>query len=493
MSRRHGRGPLIPVTRRATAPNENLLLLAAAEKLHHEGHVQAAFNGYFDLMLRYGPTSAIGNRAGFLASIALYHQHHLSAAIGLLLEVIGPRADTPRWRNAEYHYNLGIFYHAAQQPERAAEHYRIALALKPDMAAAENNLANALRETGDTETAQLCYDRLLSRNPTDPEARYNLAYITLLRGLLDRGFDLYEDRWRCVGYVAEYRRGDVTSQRIPIDAPPCTLFVHQEQGLGDTLQLLRYLPRLLERGHTVIFEAPIELGDWLPALERPGLTVITRGTPIPPHDYHLPMMSLAHYCGTRTEADIPPVLAPAVRRPSPLYTEVGDTRPVIGLCWAGNAKHRNDHHRSTRLADLAPLLERHHTRFVSLQVGPRGVELMRELPNLPLGVNSEIVDCSAQLGRFEDTAALVQQCAAVVSVDTSILHLAGTLGVPTFGLTSWLSEWRWQLDRLDSPWYPSVTLVRQPRLGDWPAAALEARQRIDTLLEAPLPPVQAAA
>jgi Tfp pilus assembly protein PilF len=471
----------IPPTKRSAPPNASPMVLAAAEQLHREGQIQAAFNGYFDLMVRYGPGTPIGNRAGFLAAIALYQQHHYTAAITLMLEVMGTDPSSSRWQNAELHYNLGIFYHASQQPARAIESYRTALALKPDMAAAENNMANALREVGETELAELCYSRLLNRNPDDPEARYNLAYITLMRGMLAKGFSLYEDRWRCVGYIAEYKRADVTSPRINYDnRQPCRLFVHQEQGIGDTLQFLRYLPRLVEMGHEVIFEAPIELGGWLErALHVDGVTVITRGTPIPAHDYHLPMMSLAYFVGTLEESDIPPVVRPGVTRPSPLWSDPGDTRPIIGVCWAGNAKHRNDHHRSTRLVDLAPLFAREDTRFVSLQVGARGAELMRELPNLTLGRGSEFIECSAQLSDFEATAALVQSCTAVVSVDTSILHLAGTLGVRTLALTSWLSEWRWQLDRTDSPWYPTVEVVRQPTLGDWSATAEQARRLLE--------------
>ena len=478
---RRGNLSLIPWTRRAAPPkNHDLLLLAAAEELQRGGQFRAAFTGYFDLMLRHGPSSNIGNRAGFLASLALFQMRQYAPAIRLMREdVIGEDPRAPKWSNPDHHYNLGVLYQAAAQPEAAAESYRTALALKPDMATAENNLGNALRELGQVEAAETCYARLLARDPQDPEARYNLSYITLLRGMLERGFALYEDRLRCAGYVAEYRRPEITTPRMAKGQAPCRVFVHQEQGVGDTLQYLRFLPRLAALGYTVTFEAPIELGDWPKALDLAGVRIIRRGEPIPAHDVHLAMMSLPHICGVAAESDIPAPLLPPVRVASPLWTAPGDDRPVVGLCWAGNAKHRNDHYRSMPVDALAPLLLRPNTRFVSLQVGARGIDLLGAMPRLELGAGSELVTCTAGLASFEATAALVQQCAAVVSVDTSIVHLAGGLGVPTYALTSWLSEWRWQLGRTDSPWYPSVTVVRQPTLGDWLATTEHARQLME--------------
>lgn len=484
MSRRH-RAPLIPPKRPLVVTPKAALaaaqqLLASAEELHRAGQLPAAIRGYRLLLEQLGPSHPLGLRAAFLTALVAYQQQLNDEAI-LLMSAVRDK----HWDNAEVHYNLGIFHHAAGDPTTAAECYRAALAIKPDMATAENNLANALREMGDTDTAQLCYNRLLARDPQDPDARYNLAYITLLRGMLGRGFALYEDRLRSVGYMAEYVRGDLTTPRAVKGQAPCRLFVHQEQGIGDTIQYLRFLPRLLALGHTVTFETPIELGAWLKTLPEvaklPGLTVITRGEPIPEHDAFLAMMSLPHFVGCEDETEIPPPLPLPAPVPSPLWTDAGDTRPVIGLCWAGNPRHRSDHHRSATLAALAPLLARENTRFVSLQVGSRGVDLFTTLPQLELGAGSELVTCSAGLTSFAATAALLRECAAVVTVDTAIAHVAGTLGVRTLVLTSWLSEWRWQLERTDSPWYPSVTVVRQPKLGDWSATAAHARTLLEDL------------
>lgn len=472
---------LIPVTRKAAPPkNHDLMLLAAAEELQRGGQFHVAFNAYFDLMVKYGPNTNIGNRAGFLAALSLFQMREYAPAIQLMRDdVIGQDPNHPKWSNPDHHYNLGVLYQAAARPREAINAYLTAMALRPDMAQAENNLGNALREVGDVEAAEICYSRLLSRDPQDPQARYNLSYITLLRGMLARGFELYEDRLQCAGYTAEYHRPDITSPRMKLMQPLCRVFVHQEQGIGDTLQYLRFVPMLAAKGYEVTFESPIELGDWLKALELPGVTMIKRGEQIPEHDVHLAMMSLPYFCGILSEQDIPAPLLPPVRVPSPLWTAPGDDRPVVGICWAGNAKHRNDHYRSMPIDALAPLLKLPNTRFVSLQVGARGIDLLGALSRLELGAGSELVTCTAGLANFEATAALIQRCAAVVSVDTSILHLAGGLGVRTLALTSWLSEWRWQLERTDSPWYPSVELVRQPTLGDWLATAERARHLLE--------------
>lgn len=489
MRARHPRqGNLIPWSPKAQPVSPAVLLLLRAEEMHRAGNLAGALQLYFALMTKLGKGNPVAHRAMFLTGLVCFQSRIYDEAVLLMEEYV--RCE---WENPDGHYNLGLFYGATGRPADAAECYRTCLALKPSGAAAENNLGNVLKEMGDVEGAELCYRRLLEREPTDPEARYNLSHVVLLRGDLAKGFHLYESRWSSAGWNAEYGRRDVKSRRLPIDARPQIVFVHQEQGIGDTLQFLRYLPLLVERGHQVHFEAPRELWPWIRRLERPGLTFSQRGDPIPAHDSHIALLSIPNYLHLRKvdelpdvealqrwgEEDLPPVLSIPVRVPCPLALDPDDERPVVGFAWAGNVRHHNDRYRSAALEQLVEMFKRPNTRFVSLQVGARGVELLAALPSIELGEGSEIVECSALLTDFEQTAALIQRCDAVVTVDTSIAHLAGSLGVRTLILTSWLSEWRWQLDRTDSPWYPSVELVRQPSLGDWPATA----RRVLDLLE----------
>lgn len=481
MSRRQFHRPMIPVNGRSQVAGQILRanltnLLAAAEGLHRSGNLPAALGGYKLLMQKLGPQDPVGRRATFMTAHCCFQMRIVDEAI-LLMEIV--RDVDPN--DANVHYNLGMFYGAAHRPQDAVDSYRFALALKPDFAAAENNLGNTLRELGDLEASQLCYDRLIESDPQDAHARYNLSHVLLLRGNLARGFQLYEDRWKVDGWIAEYGRPEITTPRLAPDDGPCRVFVYQEQGIGDTLQFLRYLPKLQALGHTVSFETPRELGPWFKRATLDGIVVSQKGEAIPAHDRSIPLLSLAAFFGTAHERDIPPILEPRVSRETPLWTAPGDDREVIGFAWAGSSGHHNDHHRSTSLDQIAELFTRPNTRFVSLQIGTRGVDLLSALPRLQLGEGSEIVECSAGLTDFEATAALVRSCTAVVCVDTSIAHLAGTLGVRTLLLTSWLSEWRWQLERTDSPWYPSVRVVRQPTLGDWPATAREALQLLEAV------------
>jgi len=465
--------------RHTRATHEIVGMVVAAEQLHREGLLWPAMCGYRAAILALGPaflTHPAGRRAGFLLALGSYQMRIYDEAVSIMEAV-----RDAQWDDPIVHYNLGMLYGAARRPVDAAESYRIALALDPTMVAAENNLGNTLRELGDLDGSARCYERIMQRDPADAAARYNLAHVVLLHGDLARGFALYESRWQVAAWVAEYGRRDITSPRLVSGNPGCTVFVHQEQGLGDTLQCLRYLPYLVRLGYRVIFEAPRELGPWLRGIESYGLSVITKGAPIPAHDAHLPLLSIPAHLGIQSESDIPPRIDIPVRVPSPLWTAPGDMRRVVGFAWAGNAAHHADHHRTAPLEQLAALFALPHTRFVSLQILDRAVELYGALPRLPLGEGSEIVDVSSRLQDFETTAALVRACDAIVTVDTSMAHLGGVLGVPTFVLLNWLSEWRWQLERTDSPWYESVRLVRQPTLGDWPSTAHEAVRLIEAL------------
>lgn len=464
------------------AERDAIGFVAAGEHLMRRGLMPHALDGFRRAMALLGTEArvfgtAAGRRALYLSAIAAYQLRIYDEAI-VLMEL----ARAADWRNPHVHYNLGLFQQAALRPEEAVESYRTALALDPSHAAALNNLGNALRELGDLEASEHCYQQLFRLDPTDPHARYNLSHVLLLRGELARGFQLYESRWDVDGWRLEYGRPDIPTPRLgtrPLREDQRRILVHQEQGLGDTLMAMRYVPMLAAQGWAVTVEIQRPLMPWLGEALAPYATVITRGDPLPAHDVHIAMLSLPAYFGTAGDADIPPVLTPQVRGPGPLAHRPGDRRPVIGFAWAGSPGHHADHYRSVDPRWLAPLFARPDTRFVSLQVGDRGTELWGALPGIALGEGSTVEDCSWALTDFARTAALIRQCDAVVTVDTSVAHLAGTLGARTYVLLNWLSEWRWQLHREDSPWYPTVRLVRQPTLGDWPAVAA----RVRTLLE----------
>lgn len=450
-------------------------LLLAAEALHRRGEIFKAMRAYrvvAELVPRRDP---IMLRAMFLAALGAYQMRQYGDAVQLMEAV-----RSAEWENPDVHYNLGLIYDASGSPEFAADSYRTALAIKADNPATETNLGNVLRQLGDEAGAELCYQRVLERAPADPEARYNLAHVLLVRGDLARGFQEFEQRWGCEGYVAEYGRPDLTAPRWIADSPARTVLVHAEQGFGDTLQFLRYLPILLERGLDIIFEVQPQLRRLLDQLQQPRLTVISRGEAIPPHEAQIPLLSLTAALGT-DEKNIPPLFPLQAIAEAPIELPSAGFR--VGVCWSGNPNHHNDRNRSAQLRAIAPMFQLPRIHWISLQVGAGAADFAVALPRLHHRKNGRTVnhcsDVSAYLRDFSDTAALMTALDLIITVDTSIAHLAATLGKPVWLMLPHLPEWRWQQQRQDSPWYPTIRIFRQERRADWPGVAAQVRDALE--------------
>lgn len=475
------RGPLIPPRNNGVLlmhrSRKSAQVLQQAETLHKRGQLIPALRLYRIVADVYANERRhpVMLRAMFLAALCAY-QMRLYGDAAALMEAVR----SAQWENPDVHYNLGLMYDAVGALDQAAESYRVALALKHDNPATETNLGNVLRQMGDEAGAELCYQRVLERAPTDPEARYNLSHVLLVRGDLARGFQEFEQRWACEGYVAEYGRPDLTQPRWTPDSTARRVLVHAEQGFGDTLQFIRYLPVLVERGLEVTFEVQPQLRRLLQQLERPRLTIISRGDPIPAHDAQIPLLSLTYALGTDA-VSIPP-LRPIHAEPGRLeLPEFDGIR--IGVCWAGNPNHHNNRNRSAALRALAPLFHTPRTHWVSLQVGHGAADFAIAAPHLlhweRQTIMNRLTDVSGHLRDFADTAALIASLDLVITVDTSIAHLAATLGRPTWLLLPHLAEWRWQQGRPDSPWYPTARLFRQPTRGDWLSVAKQLRTELE--------------
>jgi len=284
----------------------------------------------------------------------------------------------------------------------------------------------------------------------------------LLTGDFGRGWIEYE--WRRKGASTGPSRRDFPQPLWLGDKKIAdkTILLHSEQGFGDTIQFCRYVPLVAARGARVVLEVEQPLRDLLTGLA--GATRVTaKGNPLPDFDLQCSLLSLP--LAFRTQLETIPSAMPYLRAPDQALLKWGTRlpakrRPRIGIAWAGNSKHIRDRERSIDLRCLLPLLDVDAT-FVSLQkeVGATDTATLRE--------SADIIHFGHELDGFSDTAALISHLDLVISVDTAVAHLAGGLGKPVWILLAHVPDWRWLLDRDDSPWYPTARLFRQSETREW--------------------------
>ena len=362
----------------------------------------------------------------------------------------------------EANQNYGSIVRDAAALEQAVAGYRRHLAAHPGDALAFNNLGNTLREAGRYEEALAAFDSAVRLDPKFAEARFSRSFVLLLLGKYLEGWRDYEWRAGTASFGAPARRF-----RQPMwdgrRQPGSTILLHAEQGFGDTLQFVRYAPLVAAQCGTLALECQPELKELLRSL--PGVrTIVAQGEALPEFDFHLPLMSLPAVF--RTTLETVPWHGPYVRadplRVSAWRAAVGDRgAPKVGIAWAGRPQQWDDRKRSMDLAALAPLAQVSGARFVSLQVGPAASQAAAP----PAGM--ALYDAAGRLHDFADTAALVACLDLVITADTSVAHLGGAMGVPTWVLVARAPDWRYHLERTDNPWYPSMRLFRQARDGDW--------------------------
>jgi hypothetical protein len=310
--------------------------------------------------------------------------------------------------------------------------------------------------------------------PSDLEAHFDLAETLLLLGDFDRGWREYRFRYR-LEHTRQYERKVQQPRWNGRPMAGGTLLIHDEQGYGDSFQFLRLvLEARRQSGARVVLEVMPEV---LPLARRMGGydQIIARGELPPPFDVHCELMSLP--LALKLQLSALPGQVPYLSA-DPARVEVwrirlrNVPRPWVALAWAGRPTHSNDRNRSLNLNELAPLA-RSGIAFVALQKGPAAVQAA-EPPNdmslLPL--DSQIVD-------FDDSAAILTLADLLITVDSSPAHLAGALGRPAWVLLPFVPDWRWLMERQDSPWYPSLRLLRQPARGDWPGAITQVSRALD--------------
>ena len=399
-------------------------MVAYSHALQLKPHYPEALNNYGILLQSLG---RIGEAAG-------YYIH----AIEYKPDYIDPR------------YNLGLARQDQDRHGEALEAYNTLLDLSPDHPEAHNNRGNVLLALGRPLEAVAAYSGAIQRQPEHAEANWNLSLANLLLGHFAEGWQGYD--WRL-------RQRDASPQpfRVPFwtgaQVEQARVLVHAEQGFGDTVQFVRYAAMIKQRcGFLIVQCQPL-----VRTLSSVGGIdqVVARGTDLPAFDFHVPLLSLPGIFSTVEETI--PTSVPYIAPPSSLKASWRERIPVsadlsVGLVWAGNPGHKNDRNRSIPPEVFSTLLNLPGIRFYSLQ------------KDLPL---AGAVSLGLEFTDFADTAAAIANLDLVISVDTSVAHLAGAMNKPVWTLLPFNPDWRWMLDRPDTPWYPSMRLFRQTEPKDW--------------------------
>lgn len=372
--------------------------------------------------------------------------------------------------------NRGNVLVRLNRPAEAIAAYDAARQAIGDTAQLLTNRAHALRRLDRIDEAVADLDQAIALAPNFAEAHFERGMAQLALGDFTDGWASYERRWD-TGAFAPSRRGFTSP--LWTGAQPIagkTVLLHGEQGLGDTLQFVRYVPLVADRGATVVLEVQRELASLLAGFDG-AARVIVRGDKLPPFDLHCPLMSLPRAFGTqpdRIPAEVPYIAASDARARA--WESRLPPRPRVGLAWAGRTSHNNDLNRSIPLAQLAPLLGAPGLNLVSLQRD------LRPDDDAVLRAHPRVARLAETLVDFADTAALVSRLDAVVSVDTAVAHLAGALGKPLLLLLPFAADFRWLRGRDDSPWYPTARLLRQSRFGAWGPPIDRLPDALDALL-----------
>jgi Flp pilus assembly protein TadD len=348
------------------------------------------------------------------------------------------------------------------QHAKAAASFENLLARSPDHAEAHNFLGHALIELGRHRDATACFARAIALEPDNANAHFNLGLASLALGDFEAGWKEYEWRFRTEGLASSR---SVFPQPHWDGVEPLagkTIQLYTEQGLGDSIMFMRYGPILAGQGASVVLGV-LPAAKVL-ATEMRGVTVVAPGDPLPPFDLQCPLLSLPYLLKTSLEtipADVP-YLRPRADRVDAWRDRVPrDRRPNVGVVWAGGRDFKGDRNRSIGLQQFQALFDVPGISFVSLQRDLRDGDAER------LQQQPDVLHLGGRLTDFADTAAVISMLDLVISVDTSVAHLAGALGKAVWILLPAIADFRWMLDRADSPWYPTARLFRQPKSGDW--------------------------
>jgi tetratricopeptide (TPR) repeat protein len=449
-----------PGARPPSSPGPSALALAQrGVAAHQRGDIDAAERAYREALR----VEADHPLAQHYLGVVLYQRGRFIEALPLLQQSAARVPAEP-----EFHNNLGLGLAALDRNVEAIAAYRATLSLKPAHATASNNLGLALQAMNRVPEAIAAYRQALSVTPGFAHAHWNLALALLANGEYAEGWREYEWRLRLPELGARapalpFARWDGSDLRDR------TLLLIAEQGVGDALQFVRFATDVAARGAHVVVQAPAALVSLLATVPGVGETVPTGAAP-PPGDLALPLLSLGVLLDVRPGdlAGIPYIRSDAALRADATrrIDAIRGGRRAIGIAWAGAAHHLNDRRRSISPALLAPLFALSGIAWFSLQQGPREAAIA----DVPGADSLTRLPANAQ---WPDTAALIDALDAVVTVDTSIAHLAGALGKPVDVMLPFAPDWRWGPTGSTTPWYSTARLFRQSTIGDWQTVIAE--------------------
>ena len=419
--------------------------------LYTTGQFEEALKS-FESIVKIKPELASGHNG---LGISLYALGRYEEALSSLNNALAINQQHPQIFN-----NLGLVLYKLNQLEDAIKHYNHALQLNPNYADAYSNRGLTLQALKRTDEAEQDFDRCLALNPDHADAKWNKALIKISLGEYEEGWKLYEWRWKSFSkkWARHYEKPLWLGEE---SLKGKSILIYPEQGYGDFIQFFRYIPKLQALGAKVILETPAPLISLITESST-EVEVVESGKKLPKFDFQCPILSLplAFKTNLNSVPNTFPYLKASPEKIKAWQEKLGvKTKKRIGLAWSGSKEHKNDHNRSIALVKLSSLLET-PVEFHSLQ------KEIRDSDKAFLE-NSSIRNHQNDIHDFSDTAALIESMDLVITVDTAIAHLAGSLNKPFLLLLPFHADYRWMLDRSDSPWYVTGKLFRQNQVGDW--------------------------
>ncbi|MCW9036050.1 MAG: tetratricopeptide repeat protein [Rhodospirillales bacterium] len=434
-----------------------------AAKAHRENDIDLAIEHYGHAISLGMESADLYNNLG----VALRSKKRQHAAIGCYHRAIQLKPDNPG-----AYSNLGNAYRDLARYTQAVRAHRKSVALAKGTPESVYNLGLAIRDFGKVEESITCFDRVLDARPDHGECKWDRAISFLQLGDYEEGFKQYEARWLLAR----------TPPR-PMEAPAWdggdledkTLLLYQEQGFGDMLQFVRFVPLIKERfGGKIILECQPPLVRLFQSVNGVD-QVIPVGAPLPEHDFATPLLSLPKILGTTLETL--PNQVPYIRAPQP-HTMRLNTPPdmglKVGIVWAGKMTPRD---RSCPYTQMLDLLDIPGVHFYSLQRDERAGDIDK------FGCSALSPNLGDRMGDFADTATIMEQLDLIITIDSAVAHLAGGLGCQVWTLLLYASDWRWLMDRDDSPWYPTMRLFRQQEPNNWDSVFTNVKMALEQLME----------